>query len=193
MIQQRWLPVVFVFMCTSLLAQACRSAPSVVANHGASDRVSTTATAFGDNSGLFGTYDNNNAFARIIRGELPASKVYEDEHVLAFMPLRMITPGHVLVISKTSRARNLLEIEPDELARVMDVATRVARAEVKALGIQGFQILQNNGAVGTQSVFHLHVHVLPRYPGVDLRAGAGPADDRKVLDEMARKIKAAMK
>ena len=151
--------------------------------------VTTAAT----NTGLFGAYDTNNAFARIIRGELPASKVYEDDHVLAFMPLRMISPGHVLVISKTSRARNLLDIEPEELARVMDVATRVARAEVKALGIQGFQILQNNGAVGTQSVFHLHVHVIPRYPGVALLPAVGPNDDRRDLDAMAQRIRAAMK
>ena len=82
------------------------------------------------------------------------------------------------------------------LARVMDVATRVARvarAQVDALGIQGFQILQNNGAVGTQSVFQLHLHVIPRYPGVSLLSPAGPDDDRKVLDDMARISKAAIK
>lgn len=147
----------------------------------------------GDNTGLVGTYDNNNPFARIIRGELPASKVYEDEHVLAFMPLRMISRGHVLVISKTSKARNLLDMEPEELTRVMNVARRVAQAQMKALGVQGFQILQNNGAVGTQSVFHLHVHVIPRYPGVDLLPAAGPNDDRKTLDDMAALLRAAMK
>lgn len=147
----------------------------------------------GDNTGLVGTYDNNNPFARIIRGELPASKVYEDDHVLAFMPLRMISRGHVVVISKTSKARTLLDIEPEELTRVMNVARRVAQAQMKALGVQGFQILQNNGAVGTQSVFHLHVHVIPRYPGVDLLPAAGPNDDRKTLDDMAALLRAAMK
>ncbi len=178
------------------LASACRFAvPAAAPPVTATPTVAAAAApvTVSDNTGLFGTYDNNNAFARIIRGELPASKVYEDDHVLAFMPLRMISPGHVLVISKTSRARNILDIEPDELARVMNVATRVARAEVTALGIQGFQILQNNGVVGTQSVFHLHVHVIPRYPGVALLPAAGPLDDRKALDEMARVIKAAMK
>lgn len=173
-------------LATVTLASACRAATPAIAPPAA-----VRATA--DNTGLFGTYDANNAFARIIRGELPVSKVYEDEHVLAFMPLRMISPGHVLVISKTSRARNLLDIEPAELARVMEVATRVARAEVTALGIQGFQILQNNGAVGTQSVFHLHVHVIPRYPGVALLPAVGPNDDRKDLDAMARRIRAAMR
>lgn len=177
---------------TLAFAFACRSTPTVAAPSGAVAGPPALVQAT-DNTGLFGTYDDNNPFARIIRGELPASKVYEDKHVLAFMPLRMITPGHVLVISKTSRARNILDVEPEELARVMDVARRVARAEVTALGIQGFQILQNNGAVGTQSVFHLHVHVLPRYPGVALLPSAGPSDDRKDLDEMARRIKAAMK
>lgn len=177
------------------LTSACRSTPSVAPAPIASapSAVAPTSTPAGSNTGLTGVYDNSNPFARIMRGELPVSKVYEDDHVLALMPLRMISRGHVLVISKTSRARNLLEIEPVELARVMDVATRVARAQVTALGIQGFQILQNNGAVGTQSVFHLHVHVIPRYPGVDLLSPAGPNDDRKVLDDMARVIKAAMK
>lgn len=168
---------------------ACRSTPAAV--HAAPSPSAPVNAS--NNTGLTGTYDENNAFARIIRGELPASKVYEDDHVLAFMPLRMISRGHVLVISKTSRARNLLDIEPVELARVMDVARRVAQAQVRALGVQGFQILQNNGAVGTQSVFHLHVHVIPRYPGVDLLPSAGPPDDRKDLDEMARILKAAMK
>lgn len=180
-----------------LFAGACRTAPTPArSTPAASADVTPTGSAsptnVGDNTGLIGTYDNNNAFARIIRGELPASKVYEDDHVLAFMPLRMISRGHVLVISKTSKARNLLDIEPEELTRVMNVARRVARAQMRALGVQGFQILQNNGAVGTQSVFHLHVHVIPRYPGVDLLPAAGPSDDRKVLDEMAARLRAAM-
>jgi len=97
------------------LACACRSAPSI----GITPRATTPSAASpatGDNSGLTGTYDTNNPFARIILDELPASKVYEDEHVLAFMPLRMISRGHVIVISKTSRARNNLDIEPEEPA-----------------------------------------------------------------------------
>ena len=114
-------------------------------------------------SALAGTYDTHNPFARIIRGELPAVKVYEDAHVLAFMDNHPLVPGHVLVISKTSRARNLLEIEPRELARVMAVAQRITRAEFTALGATGVVILQNNGSA--QSVFHLHVHVVPRYNG----------------------------
>lgn len=181
------------------LAAGCRSASprwTVHTPSPTSARVTAAVTAdsiSGENTGLFGAYDKNNPFARLIRGELPVSKVYEDDHVLAFMPLRMISPGHVLVISKTSRARNLLDIEPEDLSRVMDVARRVALAEVKALGIQGFQILQNNGEVGTQSVFHLHVHVIPRYPGVALLPSAGPHNTRRELDAMAAKISAAMK
>ncbi|MGV3707797.1 MAG: HIT family protein [Gemmatimonas sp.] len=170
----------------AIVLSACRSsAPS--------PSVTPAPATAGDNSGLYGTYDNNNPFAKILRGELPVSKVYEDKYVLAFMPLRMITPGHVLIISKTSRARNLLDMKSADLARIMDVARRVAEAETRALGVQGFQILQNNGAVGTQSVFHLHVHVLPRYPGKELLPAAGPSDDRKVLDEMAAKIKAELR
>ncbi|QXQ06576.1 HIT family protein [Sphingosinicellaceae bacterium] len=112
---------------------------------------------------LAGTYDLQNPFARIIRGQLPAAKVYEDAHVLAFMDNHPLVPGHVLVISKTSHARNLLEIEPRELARMLAVAQRVTRAEFTALGATGVVMLQNNGSA--QSVFHLHLHVIPRYNG----------------------------
>lgn len=181
-----------------LFAAACQTAAassrvSAAPSTPAANIPAVDPLSVGDNKGLVGVYDNNNVFARIIRGELPASKVYEDEHVLAFMPLRMISRGHVLVISKTSKARNLLDIEPEELTRVMNVARRVAQAQMKALGVQGFQILQNNGAVGTQSVFHLHVHVIPRYPGVDLLPAAGPNDDRKTLDDIAAQLRAALK
>ncbi len=112
---------------------------------------------------LAGTYDPHNPFARMLRGELPIARVYEDAHVLAFMDNHPLAAGHVLVISKTSRARNLLEIEPRDLARVMAVAQRIARAEFTTLGATGVVILQNNGSA--QSVFHLHVHVIPRYNG----------------------------
>lgn len=140
---------------------------------------------------LAGAYDPNNPFARIIRGELPAYKVYEDAHVLAFMDRAPMEPGHVLVISKTSKARNLLEMDPKDLARVMTVAQKVGRAEVEALGLEGFMLIQNNG-VG-QSVPHLHVHVIPRVAGKPAYLAENAPADPKDLEAMAAKIRAAMK
>lgn len=140
---------------------------------------------------LAGTYNPQNPFARIIRGELPAAKVYEDAHVLAFMDTSPLTPGHVLVVSRTSRARNLIEMAPRDLARVMAVAARIARAQLVALGpdgIDGVRIMQNNGSA--QSVFHLHVHVLPHRRGVWATTGVPtPLSD---LQPMAARIAAAM-
>jgi len=140
---------------------------------------------------LTGAYDPNNPFARIIRGELPAYKVYEDAHVLAFMDRAPMEPGHVLVISKTSKARNLLEMSPKDLAAVMAVAQKVGRAEVDALGLEGFMLIQNNG-VG-QSVPHLHVHVIPRIAGKPAYLAENAPADPKDLEAMAARIKAAMK
>ncbi len=140
---------------------------------------------------LAGSYDTHNPFARILRGELPAAKVYEDAHVLAFMDNHPVAPGHVLVISKTSHARNLLEIEPRELARVMAVAQRIIRAEFTALGATGVVIQQNNGSA--QTVFHLHVHVIPRYngDGGDHPPG-GPQQTADQLAPVAARLAAAL-
>ncbi|WP_297512907.1 alpha/beta fold hydrolase [uncultured Caulobacter sp.] len=140
---------------------------------------------------LKAAYDPNNPFARILRGELPAYKVYEDADVLAFMDRAPMEPGHVLVISKTSKARNLLEIDPGDLAKVMAVAQKVGQAEVDALGLQGFMIVQNNG-VG-QSVPHLHVHVIPRIAGKPVYLAENAPADPKDLEAMAAKIRAAMR
>jgi len=140
---------------------------------------------------LKGAYDPSNVFARIIRGELPSYKVYEDADVLAFMDRAPLEAGHVLVISKTSKARNLLEIDPKDLAKVMAVAQRVGQAQVDALGLEGFMILQNNG-VG-QSVPHLHVHVIPRIAGKPVYLAENAVADPKDLEAMAARIRAAMK
>ena len=140
---------------------------------------------------LKAAYDEANPFARIIRGELPAYKVYEDAEVLAFMDRAPMEPGHVLVISRTSKARNILEMDPKDLARVMAVVQKVGQAEVDALGLEGFMILQNNG-VG-QSVPHLHVHVIPRVAGKPVYMVENTPADPRDLAAMAVKIKAAMK
>jgi len=140
---------------------------------------------------LMGAYDEANPFAKILRGEIVAPKVYEDDQVLAFMDHAPAAPGHVLVISKTSRARNLLEIAPADLARLMAVAARVGQAQVDGLGVEGFTIVQNNG-VG-QSVPHLHIHVIPRVAGKPLLFVENEKGDPKDIATTAEKIRAAMK
>ncbi|WP_165184958.1 alpha/beta fold hydrolase [Caulobacter soli] len=136
-------------------------------------------------------YDENNPFAKILRGEIVVPKVYEDDQVLAFMDHAPAEPGHVLVISKTSKARNILEISPQDLSRIMAVAARVGQAQVDSLGVEGFTIVQNNG-VG-QSVPHLHIHVIPRQAGKPLMFVENEKGDPKAIEALAAKIRAAMK
>ncbi|MBO9708726.1 MAG: alpha/beta fold hydrolase [Caulobacter sp.] len=135
-------------------------------------------------------YDENNPFAKILRGEMVVPKVYEDDQVLAFMDHAPAEPGHVLVISKTSKARNILEISPQDLSRIMAVAARVGQAQVDGLGVEGFTIVQNNG-VG-QSVPHLHIHVIPRIAGKPLQFVENAKGDPKDIEAVAAKIRAAM-
>jgi histidine triad (HIT) family protein len=141
---------------------------------------------------LHATYDPQNVFARILRGELPSVRVWEDESVLVFMDVFPQSEGHMLVISKTSQARTLLEVEPDVLARLTAVTQQAARAAVTALGCDGVSIMQFNGAAGGQTVFHLHFHVIPRW--ADRRmAGHGEAGmaDAAVLAPIAARLAAA--
>ena len=140
---------------------------------------------------LTAAYDEANPFARIIRGEIPVAKVYEDDNVLAFMDHAPAEPGHVLVISKASKARTLLEIAPQDLARVMAVVARIGQAQVDGLGVEGFTVVQNNG-VG-QSVPHLHIHVIPRVAGKPLMFVENPKGDPEDIAATAAKIRAAMK
>ena len=135
-------------------------------------------------------YDANNPFARAIRGEMAVAKVYEDRHVLAFMDHAPVSPGHVLVISKTSRARNLLEMPDRELKRLIDVARRIGRAEMAGLGADGFTIEQNNGF--SQSVPHLHVHVIPRYAGYARCPAGGIVQPVETLEPFAAALHAAL-
>ena len=136
-------------------------------------------------------YDAQNPFARIIRGELPAYKVYEDDHVLAFLSKDQSVPGHVLVISRTSTAQNIMEMSPQDLTRVMLVAQRVARAEVRSLHADGVVIRQNNGAAAEQTVFHLHVHVVPHWVNAP-PAFARNANGQLDLPAMAARIAASI-
>ena len=140
---------------------------------------------------LDGAYDPDNVFARVLRGELPAHRVFEDGEVLAFMDLFPQSRGHVLVISKASRARNLLEVGPEHLDGLMRGVQRVARAVRAALQPDGIVVTQFNGGPAGQTVFHLHVHVIPRYADEDLgRHGGGAPADAQVLAGLARAIAA---
>jgi histidine triad (HIT) family protein len=126
---------------------------------------------------LDGSYDEDNVFAKILRGEIPAVKVYEDGQILAFMDVFPQAKGHVLVISKASKARNLLDAEPKALGRLIGAAQKVARAVQTALKPDGIVVTQFNGTAAGQTVFHLHFHIIPRYEGVALgRHGAEMAD-----------------
>ena len=142
---------------------------------------------------LTGAYDPENVFAKILRGEIPNVTVFEDDRVLAFMDVFPQAEGHVLVISKTSQARNLLEVEPGPLQDIMLAAQRIARAAPEALGCEGVSIMQFNGAAGGQTVFHLHVHVIPRWAGRSLKGhGEGGMADVEDLKATAAKIAAAL-
>ena len=142
---------------------------------------------------LTGTYDEANIFAKIIRGEIPAVKIYEDAEVLAFMDVFPQSPGHCLVISKTAKARNLFDIAPQDLTTVMLAVHKVARAANDALRPDGVVITQFNGAPAGQTVFHLHVHIIPRYEGAGLKGhGHGQMADMDELKAAASKIAAAL-
>jgi histidine triad (HIT) family protein len=133
------------------------------------------------------TYDPNNIFAKILRGEIPCHKIYEDEHTLAFMDVMPMVDGHCLVVPKAP-SRGLLDTDPAVLAHVMATVQKVAAAAVKALDADGFQIRQYNEPAGGQTVFHLHVHILPMKEGVPLKPHTGKMADHAVLAEMAKAI-----
>lgn len=136
-------------------------------------------------------YDDSNVFAKILRGELPAERLYEDEHTLAIMDIMPRGAGHCLVIPKAP-ARNILDVEPDSLSQVMATTQKMARAVVKAFGADGVTIQQFNESAGGQVVFHLHVHVIPRFEGVALKPHTGTMEDAGVLKANADKIRAAL-
>jgi len=137
------------------------------------------------------TYDDANLFAKILRGEIPAYKVYEDEKSLAFLDIMPRSPGHTLVIPK-SQARNILDVAPDDLCHVMQVTQKVARAAISTFGAEGLTIQQFNESAGGQVVFHLHVHVIPRKAGVALKPPASEREKPEVLAEHAKRLGAAL-
>ncbi|HEY3815398.1 MAG TPA: HIT family protein [Caulobacteraceae bacterium] len=142
---------------------------------------------------LDGAYDPDNIFAKIIRGEIPCAKIYEDADVLAFMDVFPQSRGHALVISKTARARNLLDAEAATLGALIAATQAVARGVRKALNPDGIVVTQFNGAAAGQTIFHLHFHIIPRYEGEPLRPhGSGGMADMGELQQMAKAITAAL-
>jgi histidine triad (HIT) family protein len=136
-------------------------------------------------------YDTDNIFAKILRGELPCHKVYEDERAFVFLDIMPRAPGHALVIPKAP-ARNLLDVAPEDLAHVMKLAQKVARAAMTAFGADGITVQQFNESAGGQVVFHLHVHVIPRKEGVAMKPPASEKEKPEVLAEQAKKLAAAL-
>jgi histidine triad (HIT) family protein len=138
------------------------------------------------------SYDTNNIFAKILRGELPAHKIYEDDKTFAFLDIMPRAPGHALVIPKAA-ASTIVDIEPDDLSRLIKTTQAVARAAMKVFAADGLTIHQFNEPAGGQVVFHVHVHVIPRKNGVALKPPASVKEDPAVLSDQALKLAAALK
>jgi histidine triad (HIT) family protein len=138
------------------------------------------------------SYDPNNVFAKILRGELPAHKVYENDKAFAFLDIMPRSPGHTLVIPKAP-ARTLIDIEPDDLVHLIKATQAVARAAMTVFSADGLTIHQFNEPAGGQVVFHLHIHVIPRKNGVSLKPPASVKEEPAVLSDQALKLAAALK
>ena len=142
---------------------------------------------------LAGTYDSANIFAKILRGEAPCVKIFEDDNVLAFMDIFPQSQGHCLVIPKNVTSRNITDFPPEKLGVLFEAVQKLTRAVIKALECDGVIVTQFNGQPAGQTVFHLHVHVIPRYANLPLQPhhGGKPAD-ADVLREQAARIAAAL-
>jgi histidine triad (HIT) family protein len=137
-------------------------------------------------------YDNQNIFAKILRGEIPCNKVYENRHTLAFLDIMPRSPGHTLVIPKAP-ARGILDIAPDDLAEVARTARKIAIAAMKAFDAEGIVVAQFSEAASGQVVFHLHMHVMPVRTRVDLLPPQSRQEDAKILEDHAARMIAALK
>ncbi|RJG45364.1 HIT family protein [Mesorhizobium sp. DCY119] len=136
-------------------------------------------------------YDDSNVFAKILRGELPSHKLYEDADTFALMDIMPRGDGHCLVIPKKP-SRNILDVDPDSLAAVMRTVQKLSRAVMKAFSADGVTVQQFNETAGGQVVFHLHVHILPRFEGVGLKPHTGAMEKPEILTANAEKIRAAL-
>jgi histidine triad (HIT) family protein len=137
------------------------------------------------------SYDPSNIFAKILRGEIPSHRVYEDDAVVAFMDVMPQGPGHTLVVPKAP-SRNLLDADPSTLGPLFTVVKQVALAVKKAFGADGVTVLQFNEPASGQTVYHLHVHVIPRFEGIALKPHTGQMEKPEVLADNAAKIRAVL-
>ena len=137
------------------------------------------------------TYDPNNVFAKVLRGELPSHKIYEDDDTFAFLDIMPRAEGHALVITK-EKATNFFDVSPQALAKLMAVVQKLAPRIKEAVGADGVLIAQYNGAAAGQTVFHLHVHVIPRHAGVAMKPAASAMEKPEVLAEHAVRLRAAL-
>jgi histidine triad (HIT) family protein len=147
----------------------------------------------GTDTGLDGKYDPGNPFAQLVHDEQGVARIFEDEHVLVFMPRGgVVAPGHVLVIPKRLGARNLLDLKSEEMRDLLVAVQKVATAQKKGLGATGFKVIQNNGLSSSQTVYHAHFHVVPSFGG---KAPGSPAPRRELgeaeYNEIAAKLRAA--
>ena len=173
---------IFFALSALLLVQAASSSAQIPASE---------LPAAGTDSGLDGKYDPENGIAQLIRDkskEAGVGKIFEDEHVLVFMPLpeeEVVAPGHVLVVPKRLGARNVLDLKPDELRNLMVAVQKAGLAQRKGLGATGFRVSQNNGLSASQTVYHMHFHIVPYFgdgpPGT-------PAPRRKLSPEEYKSI-----
>jgi histidine triad (HIT) family protein len=138
------------------------------------------------------SYDHQNIFAKILRGEIPCFKVYENRRTLAFLDIMPRSPGHTLVIPKAA-ARSILDIPADDFSEVARTAKKVAIAVVKAFDAEGVIVQQFSEAASGQVVFHLHMHVMPMRTGVDLLPPQTRKEDTKVLENHAARMIAALR
>ncbi|MDR6636028.1 histidine triad (HIT) family protein [Phyllobacterium sp. 1468] len=136
-------------------------------------------------------YDANNIFAKILRGEIPSHKLYEDEQTYAFMDVMPQGKGHCLAITKAP-FRNILDVDQASLSAVITTTQKLARAAKTAFDADGVTVIQFNEPAAGQTVFHLHFHVIPRFDGVALRPHTGQMEDQNVLVENAEKIRQAL-
>ena len=137
-------------------------------------------------------YDRNNIFAKVLRGELPSHKIYEDEDTLAFLDIMPRSDGHALVITKEA-AINLFDVSPEALAKLMAVVRKLAPQIKEAVGADGVLIAQYNGAAAGQTVFHFHVHIIPRKAGLEFKPHSGEMADQTALAATAEKIRKKLK
>jgi len=137
---------------------------------------------------LHGSYDESNVFAQILAGKVDCYKIYEDADCLSFLDLFPQSLGHTLVIPKHARARNILEVDGQTLAKVMQVVQKMSRVLVEELQPDGLQIMQFNGAPAGQTVFHLHMHIIPRYSGEALSRHSGGRGEDSVLKALQQRL-----